>query len=127
MAMSSTPLFLRPRLFGSEGAESGKVHRTRREREREREQHRKKPARGLTALTVPSRLTILLGDFSRGLAFTWSRAIILVVEPRFGKIAHANATRVASTPPHSTFCPPSWSSEVPPFLFQVTSQGKQYR
>ena len=75
-------------------------------------------ARGLTALTVPSRLTILLGGFSRGLALHGVES-----EPRFGKIAHAYATRV--NPPHSTFCPPScesWScaSRAPAFLvFQV--------
>lgn len=50
-------------------------------------------ARGLTALTVPSRLTILLGGFSRGLALHGVES-----EPRFGKIAHAYATRV--NPPH---------------------------
>ena len=49
------------------------------------------------------------GRFQSRFGVAWSRAII--VEPRFGKIAHANATRVASTPPHSTFCPPSWSSD----------------
>ena len=77
-------------------------------------------ARGLTALTVPSRLTILLGGFSRGLALHGVES-----EPRFGKIAHAYATRVESTPLTQLFAHPAARLELrDPRLSYIPSQGK---